>query len=269
MKLLGLNWRLPLYKRYIYYLQTCRNFLSIIQYERIGKIYQSIEFRNGTEMYFPNISEMHDLFQEIWIGKIYTKYYKNNIPPKTVVDIGANIGTFTLFSQYIWPNSTVFAYEPSPLNYKYLEKNIGDKFKKKINIFNLAVSNSTGSDAFFVKANNVGHSFYKEINTTQEEEATSVVVNTISLANVIEQAGGHIDFLKIDCEGAEWRILPEQEHLLKKIGYIAMEYHIPPNKELSDLVAFFERAGFDILVQPPFEWGTWKLGFLYASNKHK
>jgi len=267
MNTLGLNWRLPLYKRYLFYLRTCRNFTSIIQYERRGKAYRSIEIRNGMELNFPNIVEAHGFFRETWFDNIYTKYYKSKHSPKIVVDIGANIGTFTLHSHYVWPESTVFAYEPSSFNYEYLVKNAHTKPSARIYPFNLAVSGLAERKTFFLKEHSGANSFFEAISNHQVKDARPVVVDAIPLEIVLEKANGKIDFLKIDCEGAEWLILPGHEDTLQQIGYVAMEYHIPPDKQLSDLVCIFERAGFEVKTQPPFAWGDWMLGFLYATNR--
>ena len=42
---------------------------------------------------------------------------------KTVVDVGALIGSFTLWAQEQWPNAIIHAYEPDPESFEYLKKN--------------------------------------------------------------------------------------------------------------------------------------------------
>jgi len=53
---------------------------------------------------------------------------------------------------------------------------------------------------------------------------TKVFTQTYPLRNIIEMAGG-CDFLKCDCEGAEWSIAPED---LEGVRRIEMELHLPP-----------------------------------------
>ena len=52
--------------------------------------------------------------------------FKNIIKPgMRVLDLGANIGFYTvLFSKLVGENGKVFAFEPDPKNFKYLEGNI-------------------------------------------------------------------------------------------------------------------------------------------------
>jgi hypothetical protein len=55
-------------------------------------------------------------------------------------------------------------------------------------------------------------------------DGCTVSVPTLTLGELIERAGG-CDFLKCDCEGAEWLIRPED---LAPVRRIEMELHLPP-----------------------------------------
>jgi len=43
----------------------------------------------------------------------------------TIVDLGANVGAFTLWANLRWPNSTIHAYEPNPHTHRLLRANVG------------------------------------------------------------------------------------------------------------------------------------------------
>ena len=56
-----------------------------------------------------------------------------------------------------------------------------------------------------------------------------------SFAKLIDLCGGHVDFLKCDCEGAEQFIPPPE---LKKIPKIEIELHDLNNPKIKELRAF-------------------------------
>jgi FkbM family methyltransferase len=265
--LLGLGWRIPLYRRYWDYVKTCQNFIQLIQSERTGKPFSEIRIRGGIRLNFPNHTQARDFFQEIWYHRIYTRYYPENRHPETVVDIGANIGFFTLHAKWLWPQSKILAFEPAPENFHYLVRNIQDSKKAGITAHNLAVTNSLEERiVFFIKGHSGGHSIYNDISSHEINIEEKIEINAVGLEKIVQMADGKIDFLKVDCEGCEWEILKCDPNLLKQVDYIAMEYHIPPGQSLDALVTVLQDTGFLVRVEPPFDWGAWKLGFLYANR---
>ncbi|MBC8509850.1 MAG: FkbM family methyltransferase [Anaerolineales bacterium] len=267
MNFFGMGWRIPLYKMYYFYFRTCINFREIIQYERKGIPFGCYKIRSGPVIFFKDLKVAHSIFKEVWLHQHYTRQYQSRLLPQSVVDIGANIGMFTLLAKHLWPTCAVYAYEPAPENYSQLTDNIQVSQVSDVFAHNVAVTNSSGTHALFINENFGGHSLYENINQVSSESRVKVEVETITLEEVIKKVGGHIDFLKLDCEGGEWYILNGLEEQLINIDYIAMEYHIHPDKKLSQIVALFEKAGFICSVEQPFQWGTWDLGMLYASKQ--
>jgi len=117
-------WRISLYRGYLFYIKTLRNFIEIIQYERIGKPFHEYRFWNGSIVRFSHIQSARFIFKEIWMEKTYTKRYPKNQKPKIVVDIGANIGLFSMLAIHRWQDCHVYAYEPAPDNFSLLSQNI-------------------------------------------------------------------------------------------------------------------------------------------------
>ena len=82
---------------------------------------------------------------------------------------------------------------------------------------------------------------------------------------IIEIAGG-CDFLKSDCEGAEWQIVPED---LNGIRHIEMELHVPPiggppNPALLDYIG--KQYTFEI-ERKPVHAVLGVMGVLHAERK--
>jgi hypothetical protein len=71
----------------------------------------------------------------------------------------------------------------------------------------------------------------------------------------------HIDLLKMDCEGAEWEILPNSSEVLPHVRQICMEFH-PMNGWTGDkLATYLRNAGYKV----EFTEGGWN-GALWATR---
>ena len=142
----------------------------------------------------------------------------------TVVDIGAHLGGVSILAAKL--GATVYAYEPEKNNFSLLKKNIKlNKLGSRIKCYQKAVG-CEGHRKLFVNSISSGsHTFFKEkevvfkngYNTTQE-------VETVCLQDVLKTKT--IDLLKMDCEGAEYEIIPEiNKELASRVKQISMEVH--------------------------------------------
>ncbi len=197
------------------------------------------------------------ILNEVYVVKEYHKllYYikKNSI----VIDIGGHIGAFSVFAAKQKENVKVYSYEPFKDNFNLLKKNIElNNLGGKIFPFNLGVSKTKGEREFTIAENNTGgHGFH----TVGDKK---IKVKTISLKDIFVNNGiKECDFLKMDCEGAEYEIIcNSQKKYLKKIKSITMEYH--ENGDIIALKKFLEKNGFKVSL---VELGE---GMLYAENKN-
>ncbi len=161
---------------------------------------------------------------------IYEKYttevFKSSIKADmTVVDIGANIGYFTLIAaKLVGPAGKVYAFEPEPHNYELLTKNVLINHYDNIASIPKAVSNKTGEAELFVDRINLGgHSLSED---TVLEKAGYLKIEAVTLDDFFGKTVGNlaIDVMKIDAEGAEGIILEGAEKVLKHDLKIFMEF---------------------------------------------
>lgn len=129
------------------------------------------------------------------------------------LDIGAHIGYFTLImARYIGETGKVFAFEPSPTNFKLLKKNIKLNGYKNVALIPMAISNKKEKVTLYLSPRNSGnHSLFKI-----KGHKKSINVNTLSLDDYFEKADFNIDFAKIDTEGAEFLVIEGMSSILKK-----------------------------------------------------
>ena len=146
------------------------------------------------------------------------------------VDIGANVGSFTLSQQSKF--KTIHYYEPFEDCYNLI--------KDKVKIFNNVIG---WNEAVYHKDNDVvsimshysldaGSNAIKtdSINEDWKEEIGSA--KTVSFQTVLHRAGGQIDYLKIDCETSEYYFLIGQD--LSSVDYIGIELHSQMGKTRYD-----------------------------------
>ena len=167
---------------------------------------------------------------------------------KVVFDVGANVGNWTKELKRNSPDAEVFAFEPVPLTFERLSKNL--KGIPKVNLHQIALSETKGTLEFnFYPSNSYFSSIYK---STLDTNFQTLSVNTISGDTFCdEQNIDEIDFLKIDVEGAENKVLMGFLRKIKegKIKAIQFEYG-PQNVEsrflLKDFYDLLERNGYRI-----------------------
>jgi FkbM family methyltransferase len=143
-----------------------------------------------------------------------------------IVDIGANVGIVSFYFAKKYPNAKIFAYEPHPLNFQNLVKGIEVNNITNIYPFNLAVFSESDMDVkIFLHENNTSASSVFRFLSSDP----FVEVKTISLEDIIKQNNiSYIDFLKIDCEGAEFDILENTDmfyHENIPIENMFIEFH--------------------------------------------
>jgi FkbM family methyltransferase len=128
------------------------------------------------------------------------------IPPDAVcLDIGANIGVKTLALSEIASHGHVYSFEPSPTVYALLALNTAECCRN-VETLQIAVSDIDGKVSFH------DASAYGHIVTTG-----GVQVEAMTLASIVEARGlDRLDFIKIDIEGFEFKILKSSLEVLKK-----------------------------------------------------
>lgn len=131
-------------------------------------------------------------------------------PGLRVVDVGAHVGYFTvLFSRLCGADGFVHAFEPEPSNHRLLRANLLVNDCSNVAAHALALSDTAGTDALFLSPDNGGdHRLYFGAGRTR------CTVRTDTLDNVL--ANERVDFVKIDAQGAEPRILRGMQRLIAR-----------------------------------------------------
>lgn len=148
---------------------------------------------------------------------------------KIVIDLGAHIGTFSLMAAAL--GASVVALEPNKENADLLEKNAAfNNFESKIKLIRKAVYPSSSpiemenfySDSMVKELSTIASA---ESNVSDRGETELFTASTTTLEHVMKEFK-EVDFLKMDIEWSEYKIIPTfTEDLMKKIKFIAIEFH--------------------------------------------
>jgi FkbM family methyltransferase len=177
----------------------------------------------------------------IYFQKIYGRTEKNW---KTVVDVGANRGYFSLFAAKNSPEAHIYAIEPFHETFDILNKNIAlNNFQSRIQTFPFALSDKDGYSPFYIGMDLLKHSLL----TTASDKQDANLVETHSLTSFMDSLNiTHIDMMKMNCEGSEYNILmTTSDTYLQRIKRIRLEYHTQKSGlSIDTLKDFLENKGF-------------------------
>ena len=152
---------------------------------------------------------------------------------ETILDIGANVGFFSIAARAYYPNAEIHAYEPNLRIFPFLKSNTE---QLGIKVYQEAV----GADEGRVAIADEGDS-----NQAKTIASADGSIPQIALQGAVERLGGVVDLLKLDCEGAEWDMFRSAVPW-RHIRNVRMEYHLFDQHTLLDVEQTLKQLGFKI-----------------------
>lgn len=154
-----------------------------------------------------------------------------------VVDVGANIGYYTLLAaSLVGEQGRVYAFEPDPVNYALLERNVQANGYRNVVCRQQAVSNKSGETKLFAGEYGVSHSLTA---SAVVDPNVSIKVATTTLDDFFQEQGWpHIDFIKMNIEGWEWFAIQGMTQILRR------------SKDLKMIVEFYPDLLQKIGIEP-------------------
>lgn len=183
------------------------------------------------------------IFNEIFVEKSYDYPHLTANHP-VIIDIGANTGLFSLRMKQLYPESSLYSYEPFLKNFEQLERNINLSNLRNIDIFQKGVGGRTRTEKLFLNKNNLGgHSLFE----MEARSSEFVEIEIIGIANLLSNLGlDRIHLIKMDCEGAEYEIIKGIDaQLASKIEIILFE-STESVYSLNKLTDHLKALGFEI-----------------------
>ena len=157
--------------------------------------------------------------------KNYEKSVKNFVKKKlnknsNAIDIGANLGYFSILFSSIIKQGKVYSFEPEKKNFKKLLDNIKLNNFKNILPYNIGLSNSKSQKKMILTSeiNEGGHHILNSNNINSKYQ----IINTDKLDNIIKNKK-IFKIVKIDVEGHELKVLEGMSNVLIRTHYIIIE----------------------------------------------
>lgn len=144
-------------------------------------------------------------------------------PDDVVVDVGGNIGAFSVPAATAAHRGRLFAVEPDEHNHRLLVENLRRNGCHNAVAVRQAVTGSGGSVRLVTETDSSGH-------RVEAGDGPGELVTAVRLADLFDEHKiERCDFLKLDCEGAEYDILATlPAEYFARIRRIALEYHAEP-----------------------------------------
>lgn len=183
------------------------------------------------------------LLKDIFIYEEYGKYLPD-VKGKIVLDIGGYIGDTAVYFSNLGA-SMVYVYEPHPVLYKMMIKNIELNNIKNIKTNNCGISDEDSIISIKEKKSSNGPTAVFGLELPKYNQGKTVEIKVVSFKKIIEDIG-EIDLLKMDCEGYEVLALLSCDRIhLKKIKNMVVEYHDNPEM----IIKHLESSGFSVKAE--------------------
>lgn len=194
------------------------------------------------------------------------------------LDIGANTGAAT-YAMLEHGAGKVIAFEPDPDNYSIFRKHLKQEIKNgRVEIYPLAVVGGSGFSwrtfsGVVVSDGQINHGGAFVYGENGEDWGLGKFgvnspfrvpcIGMDAVHALIEQDCPNLikRFLKLDCEGSEWEILPGS--YTDEWQEIAGEYHPHPTHTKHDIQTFLKPDGFKVEIVPH---GDSNMGLFFASK---
>ncbi|MEL6439650.1 MAG: FkbM family methyltransferase [Cyanobacteria bacterium J06621_8] len=237
---------------------------------------------NKIEVAHLNQYETEYLYQELFVDRVYARHGIVFSDDACVVDIGANIGLFTLFVQQQCPNATIYSFEPSPHAFARLKSN-AELYCQNAHLFNCGLSGEDKSETFTFYPNSSVFSGFHAERESDEQAIRAVILNMLqqvnagegeelerladefmpgrlevesfqaqlrTLSSIIEEHNiQRIDLLKLDAEKSELPVLQGiKEHHWELIQQMVVEVHDQEGSTINQVKQMLQDRGFQLTV---------------------
>jgi len=180
-----------------------------------------------------------------------------------VLDIGGQIGCFSLAMAKRGKGVTVHVYEASPTSASYVQRNVDlNSLGGQITVHAKAMAGEVGTFTFVDSGTASGHNGL----TAPEGLGSEVTVPASTFDVAVKELGGRVDIVKADVEGAEYDIILKSDPASwATVQRMVMEYHPVAGHSLDELLEFLASVGLEPTEHDP---GTRAgLGVIWLARK--
>jgi FkbM family methyltransferase len=210
--------------------------------------------RAGLEIEIP--WPVQHAFKEVFLYQSYVHpLILAGLPERPVIlDVGGNVGFFSLFALHLRPQARCFTFEPMKGNFAQLQRNRTRNSRADWRLFQAAMADIDGTITMHSPSGSalVTDAAMQHLRgpVDRQDSAACEQVAACSLETVLAREGlERCDWLKLDCEGAEYQILYRTDpKVFDRIRAISMETHRVEGarNDPEALTDFLENVGYDV-----------------------
>jgi len=181
-------------------------------------------------------------YNQIFVREDYR--FKHSVPPRTIVDLGANVGYASVWYHTRYPQARIVAVEPDEANVRTAQVNVhlADRNDGRIAVVHSAIWHS---ESYVKITNPTGNAWGFKVHGAAPSERGAFPATTMSV--IMERNGMEtVDLVKIDIEGGERFLFSKNTEWLDRVNSVVIELHdrkIPGCRE--SVVAALDRHFVD------------------------
>lgn len=205
----------------------------------------------GFKVSFQNLKETARILKDLFISGDYR--FETNKEKPFILDCGSHIGLSILYFKKLYPKARIIGFEPNPNTFKLLKRNVVQNNLKNVELINAALSNRKGKSVLWISNEEKSPWTWGDAIVRNKwnapRKSRKIKVRTVRLSQYIDKV---VDFLKLDIEGAETRVLKEIKTKLPLVKKMVVEFHgSSTNKEnnLKEILKILEETGFSYTIE--------------------
>jgi len=215
---------------------------------------------HNKEFFYPKYSLCYEKFLKNLEAKtplnteynlIAKEFFEKEI--ECILDVGANIGYQSSFYNKFFGNKIkIHCFEPHPISYYFLEKNLSSF--DNIKLYNFALGNENKEDYMAIpdhEAHRLSNLGLMSIGQNSNNLKTKILIKKLDLLPVSFQQFKAI-YIKIDVEGYEYNVLKGMSNFLNNNTHLYLKIEINRNfnnvTKINSIINFIEKLNFKFFI---------------------
>lgn len=177
----------------------------------------------------PQIQKFGWYEDEKFETEVFAKNLKKDM---TVLDLGANIGFYSLLARsVVGPGGNVYSFEPFPENISLLRQSIHENKFENMTLIEAAVSDKSGESFLYLSPDACSeHSMLDlDFDYNKNQSQKKLKIQALNIDDYFVSFDDKIDFIKMDIEGSEFRALDGMKKTLEQNQQISIMTEFWPN----------------------------------------
>ena len=185
---------------------------------------------------------------------------RQGVMPKTIIDVGANVGQFAVACAKIFPESVVHSFEPQPDCVQELMRNT--RTLSNVEVHPMALGARSGTVQLHVNSHshsssilNLGQRHRDAFPNAREVGSIEVPLSTLDHEFDARPLAAPV-LLKLDVQGYEPSVIEGATQLLKRVEYVLLEASLSPlyEGELTFMQVVRLMESYDFTFLRPLDW---------------